>query len=238
MTLDGLSKADSSAVELVPGPFKYAADASNFVKTVEVPAGVPLAKLSVFSADERADFDMVVVTPSGQAIVVATASASESVSIPNPAPGTYRMFVNLYDSPNGQATKASVDAAVLGANVGNATVTPDPVRLANGKAGSSRCLEEPGARLLHRPGHVRRCQRTDLRQRRGDTGRRRGGSAGFGRSEEEEEEETGKGLNDGPDTDYADNSSLGRSRIRVPSEELPDSNGRRLHRRPLLLAVR
>lgn len=135
VTLDGLSKADSSAIELVPGPFKYAADASNFVKTVEVPANVPLAKLSVFSADERADFDMVVITPSGQAVVVATAAASESVSIPNPAAGTYRMFVNLYDSPNGQATKASVDAAVLGANEGNATVTPDPVRLANGKAG-------------------------------------------------------------------------------------------------------
>jgi subtilisin family serine protease len=135
VTLDGLSKADSSAIELVPGPFKYAADASNFVKTVDVPAGAPLAKLSVFSADESADFDMVVITPDNQAIVVATASASESVSIPNPAAGTYRMFVNLYDSPNGQPTKASVDAAVLGANVGNATVTPDPVRLANGASG-------------------------------------------------------------------------------------------------------
>ena len=43
--------------------------------------------------------------------------------------------MNLYDSPNGQATKASVDAAVLGANEGNATVTPDPVRLANGLGG-------------------------------------------------------------------------------------------------------
>jgi subtilisin family serine protease len=135
VTLDGLSKADSSAIELVPGPFRYEADASNFVKTVEVPAGVPLAKLSVISADENADFDMVVVTPDGQAIVVATASASESVSIPNPAGGTYQMFVNLYDSPNQQATKASVDAAVLGANEGNATVTPDPLRLANGLSG-------------------------------------------------------------------------------------------------------
>jgi len=135
VTLDGLSKADSSAIELVPGPFRYEPDASNFVKTVEVPAGSPLAKLSVFSADESADFDMVVITPSGQGIVAATAAASESVSIPDPAPGTYRMFVNLYDSPNGQATAASVDAAVLGANVGNATVSPDPVRLANGAAG-------------------------------------------------------------------------------------------------------
>ena len=135
VTLDGLSKADSSAIELVPGPFRYEPDASNFVKTVEVPAGSPLAKLSVFSADESADFDMVVITPSGQGIVAATAAASESVSIPDPAPGTYRMFVNLYDSPNGQATAASVDAAVLGANVGNATVSPDPVRLANGAVG-------------------------------------------------------------------------------------------------------
>jgi subtilisin family serine protease len=135
VTLDGLSKADSSAIELVPGPFRYEADASNFVKTVEVPAGVPLAKLSVISADENADFDMVVITPNGQGIVAATASASESVSIPNPAAGTYRMFVNLYDSPSQQATKASVDAAVLGANEGNATVAPDPVRLANGLGG-------------------------------------------------------------------------------------------------------
>ena len=135
VTLDGLSKADSSAIELVPGPFRYATDASNFTKTVEVPAGAPLAKLSVISADENADFDMVVITPDGRGIVAATGAASESVSIPNPAAGTYRMFVNLYDSPNGQATKASVDAAVLGANEGNATVTPDPVRLANGLGG-------------------------------------------------------------------------------------------------------
>ena len=114
MTLDGLSKADSSAIELVPGPGVLGAtDASNFAKTVEVPAGSPLAKLSVFSADPNADFDMYVVNPAGPADPVATSSASESLSIPNPAPGTYRIFVNLYDSPNGQATKASVDAAVL-----------------------------------------------------------------------------------------------------------------------------
>ena len=136
MTLDGLSKADSSAIELVPGPGVLGAtDASNFAKTVQVPAGSPLAKLSVYSADPNADFDMYVVNPANQLIQVATSSASESLSIPNPAPGTYRIFVHLYDSPNGQATKASVDAAILGANVGNATLTPNPLRLANGKSG-------------------------------------------------------------------------------------------------------
>ena len=79
---------------------------------------------------------MYVVNPANQLIQVATSSASESLSIPNPAPGTYPIFANLYASPNGQATKASVDAAILGANVGNATLTPNPLRLANGKSGN------------------------------------------------------------------------------------------------------
>ncbi|MET3810599.1 subtilisin family serine protease [Arthrobacter sp. UYEF3] len=134
MTLDGLSKADSTTVELVPGVFTGTSDASNYVKTVQVPVGSPLAKFSVLSTDPKADFDMYVMTPNGP-LTVATSSASESVSIPNPAAGTYTIYANLYASPNGQATKASVDAAVLVANVGNASLSPNPLKLANGKAG-------------------------------------------------------------------------------------------------------
>ncbi|MDQ0822917.1 subtilisin family serine protease [Arthrobacter sp. V4I6] len=135
MTLDGLSKADSTPVELVPGPFTGSPDDSNVVKDVEVPAGSPLAKFSVFSSDPDADFDMYLVTPTGT-IAAATPSASESVSIPNPAPGTYTIYANLYASPGGQATKGSVDASVMVPNVGNATLTPNPLRLASGKSGS------------------------------------------------------------------------------------------------------
>jgi hypothetical protein len=135
ITLDGLSKADSSAIELVPGPLALGTDESNFAKEVTVPAGSPLAKFSVYSADDEADFDLVVLNPAGQALLSQTASASESISVPNPAAGVYTIFVNLYASPNGQPTKASVDAAVLAANVGNATVTPNPLRLGNGQAG-------------------------------------------------------------------------------------------------------
>ena len=134
MTLDGLSKADSSAVELVPGPFTGRADASTFVKSVTVPAGVPLAKFSVVSSDPDSDFDMWVVTPRGVE-QVATSSSSETLSISNPAAGKYTIYANLYSSPDGKARKASVDAAVLGANVGNATLSPNPLKLANGKAG-------------------------------------------------------------------------------------------------------
>ncbi|MCU1540126.1 MAG: protease [Arthrobacter sp.] len=131
MTLDGLSKADSTPIELVPGN----TDASFFVKSVNVPAGSPLAKFSVFSSDPNADFDMYVETPDGP-LTVATSSASESVSIPNPAPGDYVIYANLYASPNDQATKGSVDASVLVPNVGNATLAPNPLRLGNGNSGS------------------------------------------------------------------------------------------------------
>ncbi|WP_442856239.1 S8 family serine peptidase [Arthrobacter sp. U41] len=134
MTLDGLSKADSTAVELIPGPFTGRADASTFVKTVKVPAGAPLAKFSVISSDPNSDFDMWVVTPRG-VLTVATASASETVSIPNPAAGSYTIYANLYSSPDGEARKASVDAAVLGANENNATLTPNPLVLPNGETG-------------------------------------------------------------------------------------------------------
>lgn len=135
VTVDGLSKADSSAVELVPGPFAGETNASNYVKKVTVGEGSALAKFSVISSDEAADFDMLVLTPTGQQLPAATASASETLSVPNPAPGDYYVFANLYASPNNQPTKATVDAAVLGANQGNATVTPNPIRLANGKTG-------------------------------------------------------------------------------------------------------
>ena len=110
-------------------------NASNFVKKVTVGAGSALAKFSVISSNEAADFDMLVLTPSGQQLPAATASASETLSVPNPAPGDYYVFANLDASPNNQPTKATVDAAVLGANQGNATVTPNPIRLANGKTG-------------------------------------------------------------------------------------------------------
>ena len=134
MTLDGLSKADSSAVELVPGPFAGRADASTFVKTVNVPAGAPLAKFSVISSDPASDFDMWVVTPQGVE-QVATSSSSETLSIANPVAGSYTIYANLYSSPGGKATKASVDAAVLGANENNATITPNPLVLPNGETG-------------------------------------------------------------------------------------------------------
>ena len=78
-----------------------------------------------FPRTRSADFDMYVMTPNGP-LTVATSSASESVSIPNPTPGKYTIYANLYASPNNQATKASVDAAVLGQGRGQGLAEPEP----------------------------------------------------------------------------------------------------------------
>ena len=172
MTFDGLSKADSSAAELIPGPFAGRADASTFVKTVKVPAGAPLAKFSVISSDPNADFDMWVVTPRGVE-QVATASASESLSISNPAAGSYTIYANLYSSPDGKARKASVDAAVLGRQREQCDAEPQPAGAAQrGIRQGHAELDRPSGRLLHRAGHLRRSQRADVRQCSGQRCRR------------------------------------------------------------------
>ncbi|MFC8303691.1 S8 family serine peptidase [Specibacter sp. NPDC057265] len=150
LTLDGLSKADSTAIELVPGPLVVGSDESNFIKEVVVPEGTTLAKFQVLSADPNVDFDMIVFNPDGGFSDVRTASASETLTVKNPAPGTYTVLANLYPGGGDGPAKATVDAAVLGANVGNATVTPNPLKLANGKSGTvtlSWLGLEPGAYL-------------------------------------------------------------------------------------------
>ncbi|WP_253905896.1 S8 family peptidase [Arthrobacter sp. H5] len=136
MTLEGLSKAESSELEKVPGPVAVTNDASNFLTEVEVPEGAPLAKFSVLSADQTADFDLFVFDPNGRLTQVATASASETLTLENPIPGTYTIVVNLYASVDGRSTAATFDAAILGANENNATLTPNPLQLANGTSGT------------------------------------------------------------------------------------------------------
>ncbi|MFC3298185.1 protease [Arthrobacter agilis] len=136
MTLLGLSKADSSAIELVPGGLANGNNASNAVKDVTVPEGTPAAKFSVLSKDPTADFDMFLITPAGAVTQVATADASESITIEDPAPGTYRIIANLYASPDNGPTAGEIDATILGADENNATVTPNPLVLANGSTGA------------------------------------------------------------------------------------------------------
>ncbi|UIK88148.1 S8 family serine peptidase [Arthrobacter polaris] len=136
MTLDGLSKADSSAIALVPGPLVVGTNPSNVIKEVTVPKGTKLAKFQVISSDPNADFDMIVFNPQGGFSDVRSGSSSETLSLANPAPGTYTVLANLYSSAGDTPVAATIDAAVLGDNVGNASVSPNPLVLANGKSGN------------------------------------------------------------------------------------------------------
>ncbi|GAA2174767.1 hypothetical protein GCM10009784_14440 [Arthrobacter parietis] len=138
MELLGLSKATSEDFSLVPngGGLSLSTNASNYVSTLTIPEGTPFAKLSVVSADPTADFDFFVVNSRNQiAYQAATGSASESLNLQNPTPGTYRVIVNLFASPDGRATAGTFDAAILGADEGNASLTPNPLELANGESG-------------------------------------------------------------------------------------------------------
>lgn len=136
LVLNGLAKADSTAIELVPGPIAVATNASNFLKEVVVPAGTELAKFQLLASDPTADYDMLVFNPQGQYYDIRTGSSSESLSLKNPAPGTYTVLANLSSSTGGAPVKATIDAAVLGGAVGNASVSPNPLKLANGKSGN------------------------------------------------------------------------------------------------------
>ncbi|MHA7190089.1 S8 family serine peptidase [Arthrobacter sp. MDT2-16] len=136
MTLLGLAKADSSAINLVPGGLTNGNNASNAVKDVTVPAGAPVAKFSVLSSDPAADFDMFLVTPAGTVTQVATSDASETITLEKPAPGTYRIIANLYASTDNAPTAGTIDAAVLTGTEKNATLTPNPLALANGSKGA------------------------------------------------------------------------------------------------------
>ncbi|THJ65803.1 protease [Arthrobacter echini] len=136
MTLEGLSKADTSDISLVPGGLVNGNNASNAVKDVTVPEGTPVAKFSVLSDDPSADFDMFLVTPAGTVTQVATSNASETITLENPAPGDYRIIANLYSSVDSKPVTGTIDAAILGGDENNAKLTPNPLRLANGRTGT------------------------------------------------------------------------------------------------------
>ncbi|WP_254780531.1 S8 family peptidase [Arthrobacter woluwensis] len=134
--MEGLAKADARPVELVPGPVAEQQDASNAVTTVTVAPGAPLAKFAVVSSSSSADFDLTVRGPDGKERVASTSSASESIVWPDPAPGEYTVMTNLYASPDGAKTKASLEATVLGVDEHVATIEPSPLAVRTGQKSS------------------------------------------------------------------------------------------------------
>jgi len=135
VTVKGLAKANSTAISLVPGPYTGVKDAANDVQIVTVAAGSSLAKFAVTSANPAADFDLYVVSPAGLLYPGATPAANEAVTITDPVAGDWKVTTNLFASPGGAATAASVEVMVLGGDAGNLTVSPNPLSIENGTTG-------------------------------------------------------------------------------------------------------
>lgn len=133
LTVQGLTRTTPQDVSLVPGPVALETNPSNHVTQVEVPAGTSLAQFAVTSADPTADFDLYVLSPAGP-MQAATPAASESLTINDPVPGTYLVVANLFASPGGAATAATVETVVLAGDEGNLTLSPNPLVRRNGES--------------------------------------------------------------------------------------------------------
>ncbi len=137
LAVEGLAKANAAEVEKVPGqPAVIGSNGSTGFAPQAVPEGATLAQFAINAANAGADWDLYVFTPAGTVISAATASGSESLVINNPTPGTYYAIAHLYSSPDGKASKGTINTVALSGDTGNLTVSPDPLKLRNGKSGT------------------------------------------------------------------------------------------------------
>lgn len=134
----GLAKADALTGERTPEP-GLINDASALVSRLVVPEGAALARMGIDAATKGADWDLYVVTPTGEMLKSTAAGSKEEVLITAPEPGVYGVYAHLYAAPEG-ATQASatLHTAAVTSDAGNLAVDPDPLELANGQSGEVR----------------------------------------------------------------------------------------------------
>ncbi len=137
-TVNGLAAADMSALALknpTGGSFDtdHPATSDHTGKvTVTVPAGANLAKFATFNSDypmEGMDIDLFMYRKTDTGLVLVGNSggpdADESITLTNPEPGEYEVYVDLFGLPGGQSSATiSAYSWVLTGGAGNAAVTP------------------------------------------------------------------------------------------------------------------
>ncbi|MDO5634687.1 MAG: S8 family serine peptidase [Micrococcus sp.] len=129
----GLGRAETAQITKTPGAgASTVANASSHVETVDVAEGTRALSLAVNAGRVGADWDMYVITPSGQLIRVTTAADSEQLTLNNPAAGRYTVVYHLYSTPDGAADTATTEVLRLTGDAGNLTVTPNPVPVTSG----------------------------------------------------------------------------------------------------------
>ncbi|HEV8670193.1 MAG TPA: S8 family serine peptidase [Candidatus Limnocylindria bacterium] len=103
------------------------ADADTDVYHVTVAAGTVVARFSLDSADDTADLDLFVYKDGDLVDLSASGAADEQVTLFAPAAGTYDVYVNGFTTPGGSTSYGLSNFVVPATNVGNMTVTPNPV---------------------------------------------------------------------------------------------------------------
>lgn len=131
--IEGLGLAEVEDFSKVPGPLVGADDDSNHVTVTEIAEGTTSVTWSLAAGDEQSDWDLFVVAPDGTVLQEATASGSEELVLTDPAPGTYYAISNLYSSPGSASVPASMETVVLAGDVGNLSISPDPLAVQNGE---------------------------------------------------------------------------------------------------------
>ncbi|MFD1214500.1 S8 family serine peptidase [Arthrobacter sp. GCM10027362] len=135
LSVAGMAKADALTGERTADPGNITT-ASALVAQLVVPEGTALARMAIDSASEGADWDLYVMTPSGQQLQSVNAGSKEQLLIPAPAAGTYQVVAHLYGTEEAAGRAgATLHAVAVDGDAGNLQVDPDPLELANGETG-------------------------------------------------------------------------------------------------------
>ena len=102
-------------------------DADTKLYRVEVPAGTPAVRFSLDSVDDTADLDLWVYKDGEFVDLSASGAADEQVTLRNPDAGTYDVYVNGFTTPGGSTTYGIANFVLPAANLGNLTLSPNPV---------------------------------------------------------------------------------------------------------------
>lgn len=136
LSVYGLAAGDVTADTVAVGALNPAGDAANKQVQVTIPAGTTLARFDLVAGDQGDDLDLVLLNATRTAIVAqsATGAASEQITLLSPPAGTYWVHVNGYATTDGAPAEYSLRNFVVGSeDLGNATVSPDPLQSAQGR---------------------------------------------------------------------------------------------------------
>ena len=134
-SISGLVGVTPLADSVVSGAYDInapVADADTKHYSVVVPAGTRAARFSLDSDDNTADLDLFVYQGGQLVDLSASGSADEQVTLLDPAAGTYDVYVNGFATPGGTTTYHLSNFVVASADLGNASVSPDPAAVTVG----------------------------------------------------------------------------------------------------------